>query len=76
MVQWINQIRKILEPTAFGVCSHIGKKMGIASKHIKLFFIYTTFIANWSPIIIYLILAFWLNMKRYIVERKNKLWEL
>lgn len=71
-----NQIRKFLEPTAFGVCTRLGEWMGIASTHIKLFFIYATFIANWSPIILYMILAFWLNIKDYVIERKNRLREL
>lgn len=76
MINWVNDIRKYIEPKAFGVCAQLGKKMGIASSHVRLFFIYTTFVANWSPIIIYMILAFWMNMRQYMEEKKNRIWDL
>lgn len=76
MINWVNDIRKYLEPKAFGVCTQLGKKMGIASSHVRLFFIYATFIANWSPIIIYMILAFWMNIRQYMEEKKSRIWDL
>jgi len=53
----IDQIRNFLEQKVFGVCTYLGNKMGIASRYVRLFFIYSVFVANWSPIIIYMILA-------------------
>jgi len=62
----MQRLKLFVEEHAFGVCAYLGERLGIASSHIRLFFIYTTFISPFSPIIVYLILAFWLNMKKYI----------
>lgn len=69
------KIKYIVEKYAFGVCSELGEKFGIASSRIRLYFIYTSFITMGSPIIIYLVIAFWLNFKKYICQRFS-LWEL
>ena len=61
--------KDIFERSAFGVCSNIGDRLGISSAKIRLYFIYTTFVTMGSPIIIYLILAFWLNIKKYARRR-------
>jgi len=59
-------LKDVVERSAFGVCSYVGDKFGINSAKIRLYFIYTSFVTMGSPIIIYLILAFWLNIKKYI----------
>ena len=60
----MNRMKYFVEGRIFGVCSYLGEKLGIASSYIRLFFIYTAFIGISSPIIIYLILAFWINLKK------------
>ncbi len=70
----INDLKNLLEKSAFGVCSYLGEKMGIASARVRMYFIYASFIALGSPLIIYLVAAFWLNVKRYIKQRRNLLW--
>jgi phage shock protein PspC (stress-responsive transcriptional regulator) len=70
----MNRIKEFLEWKAFGVCTAIGNRMGIATSRIRIFFIYTTFLAMGSPLIIYMILAFWVNMKNYMINaRRNPL---
>ncbi|MBC9930334.1 PspC domain-containing protein [Chitinophaga qingshengii] len=70
----MNRIKDFLEWKAFGVCSAIGGKLGIATSRIRLFFIYATFLTMGSPVIVYMILAFWMNMKNYILNgRRNPL---
>jgi len=71
MEKLINQIKAVLEIRAFGVCSFFGEMLGIASAKIRLFFIYITFITMGSPILIYLSLAFLINIGRYIRLRKR-----
>ena len=56
---------------AFGVCSAIGEKLGIATSRIRMWFIYISFLTIGSPVIIYMILAFWMNIKRYILSAKR-----
>jgi phage shock protein PspC (stress-responsive transcriptional regulator) len=67
----MKKIREILELNAFGVCTALGEKLGIASSKIRTWFIYISFLTMGSPIIIYMIMAFWMNMKRYILFGKR-----
>jgi len=71
----INQLRAIIEKYSFGVCSYIGRKMGIRSSRIRLYFIYTSFLTLGSPVIIYLFMAFWINIKKYIRNSKRMLFD-
>jgi phage shock protein PspC (stress-responsive transcriptional regulator) len=65
-------IKHFIEWKAFGVCAAIGERLGVASSRIRLWFIYISFLTLGSPIIVYMVLAFWMNMKRYILmTRRN-----
>jgi phage shock protein PspC (stress-responsive transcriptional regulator) len=67
----MKKIREIIELNAFGVCTALGDKLGIASSKIRMWFIYISFLTMGSPIIVYMIMAFWMNIKRYIGFRKR-----
>jgi len=68
------RIKDYIEWQAFGVCSAIGDKLGIASSRIRLWFIYISFLTLGSPIVVYMILAFWMNIKKYFwLHRRNPL---
>jgi phage shock protein PspC (stress-responsive transcriptional regulator) len=68
------RFKNFIEWQAFGVCSAIGEKLGIATNRIRLWFIYISFLTLGSPLILYMILAFWMNMKQYILlNRRNPL---
>lgn len=70
----MNKLRQFIEWQAFGVCSAIGEKLGIATSRIRMWFIYISFLTMGSPLIIYMIMAFWMNMKKYILNaRRNPL---
>lgn len=70
----MNRFRYFIEWQAFGVCSAIGERLGIATSRIRTWFIYVSFLTMGSPLIIYFILAFWMNIKRYILPlRRNPL---
>jgi phage shock protein PspC (stress-responsive transcriptional regulator) len=64
----MSNIKFLLERSAFGVCTYLGARMGIASARVRLYFIYISFAALGSPILLYLFAAFWLNIKRYISD--------
>jgi phage shock protein PspC (stress-responsive transcriptional regulator) len=70
MRQLTDKIQHFFEHQAFGVCTHIGEKIGVATSSIRLFFIYTSFITFGSPLIIYLSLAFIMNMRKHLRKRK------
>jgi len=68
------KIKHFIEWQVFGVCTAIGEKMGIATSEIRRYFIYISFLTFGSPVIFYMILAFWMNIKNYIKNsRRNPL---
>jgi phage shock protein PspC (stress-responsive transcriptional regulator) len=67
----MNRFKQFVEWQVFGVCSAIGEKMGIASTTIRKYFIYISFLTIGSPLIIYLFVAFWMNVKRYIFSARR-----
>ena len=70
----MNRLKSFVEWHAFGVCTYIGEKMGIASSTIRKYFIYISFLTMGSPVIVYLFVAFWMNIKNYILSaRRNPL---
>jgi len=71
----IEKLRSYIEPQVFGVCSYLGEKLFIPSGKIRLFFIYATFVAAGSPVIIYLVLAFLIKLKDYVKGKRNTVWD-
>jgi phage shock protein PspC (stress-responsive transcriptional regulator) len=67
----LNQVKDLIERSAFGVCSYLGEKMHIKSSKVRLYFIYTSFLTMGSPVIFYLILAFWVNIRRYVKKHRD-----
>ncbi len=72
----IETIKTFFERQAFGVCEWWGEKMEIKSKNIRLFFIYTSFLTIGSPLIIYLIMAFVLNLRNMVRSKRGSVWDL
>ncbi len=71
MKRRLSHFKNFIEWHAFGVCSAIGERMGVATSRIRLWFIYISFLTMGSPVIVYMILAFWMNIKRYILLRRR-----
>lgn len=68
------RLKHFIEWQAFGVCSAVGDKLGIATSRIRLWFVYISFLTMGSPVIIYMVMAFWLNIKNYMLSaRRNPL---
>ncbi len=70
----MNKLKQYIEWQAFGVCTAIGEKMGIATSRIRMWFIYISFLTLGSPVVVYMVMAFWLNIRNYILSaRRNPL---
>lgn len=66
-----------LERRAFGVCEWWGEKLRIPSADIRKFFIYTSCLTIGSPIILYLIMAFWKKLGQLAAaQRRGSVWDL
>jgi len=70
----MNRFRYFIEWQVFGVCTAIGEKMGVATSTIRKYFIYISFLTMGSPVVVYFFVAFWMNIKRHILNaRRNPL---
>lgn len=69
-------IKWFLSVRLFGVCSRLGEHLGIASKRIRMFFIYSSFLTLGSPIFVYLTLAFVKEIRSYLKRGINRIWDL
>lgn len=70
----MKRIQKFFETQTFGVCTRLGEKFDISISSIRIFFIYASFLTFGSPVIIYLGLAWIMNLRRHIRKSKNVLW--
>jgi phage shock protein C len=61
----MSKVRSFFDETIYGVCAYIGRRLNMPSKNIRLFFVYSSFFTFGSPIIIYLIVAFLDEIKKY-----------
>ncbi|MBX2844887.1 MAG: PspC domain-containing protein [Saprospiraceae bacterium] len=71
----IAKAKAFFEVKFFGVCAYIGEKFNIPSRYIRFNFVYVSLLTFGSPVIIYLVLAFWLNVKAKI-KRRTSVWDL
>ena len=70
--------RRILtyfERQSFGVCTYLGERLNISISKIRLFFIYTSFLAAGFPIIVYLLAAFFLDIRNYVKRIRTRIWD-
>jgi len=65
------KLKQLIEWRLFGVCEPLGERLGISSSLIRTWFIYISFLTLGSPLIIYMVMAFWLNIKKYILSAKR-----
>jgi len=71
----MKKLQALVELQVFGVCTRLGEKLGIATSSIRLFFIYASFLTFGSPIIVYLCLAFIMNMRKHLRRKRSTIWE-
>ncbi|WP_207431171.1 PspC domain-containing protein [Sabulibacter ruber] len=72
----MKHIQRFLESQAFGVCTSIGEKLGFATSSIRLYFIYLSFLTFGSPVLVYLIMAFWLNVRKHLRRERSTVWDV
>ncbi|HXU26132.1 MAG TPA: PspC family transcriptional regulator [Bacteroidia bacterium] len=60
------------EQQAFGVCEWLGQKLGIASTNVRMYFIYLSFFTFGSPVIVYFMMAFLLEYKKFFKPKKYR----
>lgn len=68
----MNRFILMLEQRSFGVCTYLGERLGISIFKIRLFFIYTSFLAVGFPIIFYFLAGLVLDLRRYVKRMRQQ----
>ncbi|HLP19869.1 MAG TPA: hypothetical protein VK174_06185 [Chitinophagales bacterium] len=71
----IDSFKFSVESNVYGVCERIGERLKMPAKDIRLFFIYASCLTIGSPVIVYMILAFWIRMKDYVNGKRTAVWD-
>ncbi|MDP2188015.1 MAG: PspC family transcriptional regulator [Sphingobacteriaceae bacterium] len=74
MQKLVNTIKDFFENQAFGVCDYLSEKFDLPTARVRNVFIYVSLLSLGSPIVFYMITAFWLNLKSYF-KRKSIIWD-
>lgn len=72
----VESIKSFFEKQAFGICEFWGQWLGIKSTNIRLFFIYSSFLTIGSPLIIYLVMGFWMRLNRLVKRNRGGVWDM
>ena len=71
----MNSLMVFLEQRSFGVCSYLGERFGISISKIRLFFIYSSFLAVGFPVIFYLLAGIVLDIRNYVKRSRSRLFD-
>ncbi len=72
----IEQIRYFFAKHGFNVSTRLADKFGMQVNHVRLFFIYASFITLGIPFILYLIMAFMLRVKDFFYQKRPSVFDL
>lgn len=71
----LQQFFVFFEKRSFGVCAYLGERFNISISKIRLFFIYTSFLAVGFPLIVYFLAAFVLDIRDYVKRIRTRIWD-
>ncbi|PTB96945.1 PspC domain-containing protein [Marivirga lumbricoides] len=68
----MKKVQQFIENQAFGVCTRLGEIMDLPTSRIRIFFVYSSFLAFGSPILLYMALAFIRDLRKLLRRGKAK----
>ncbi|MDN4164412.1 PspC family transcriptional regulator [Cytophagales bacterium LB-30] len=71
----MKRIQSFFESQAFGVCTRLGEKLSIPTSNIRLFFIYSSFLTFGSPVLVYLMLKFIMDLRKLMRRGRSSVWD-
>ncbi len=72
----MQHIISFFERQSFGVSTYLAEKFNFSISKVRLFFIYSSFLAVGFPIIVYLLAAIVLDIRGYFKQRRSDIWEM
>ncbi|MCX2451501.1 PspC domain-containing protein [Pedobacter sp. PLR] len=70
------RIITFFEKQSFGVCTYLAERLNISISKIRLFFIYSSFLAVGFPIIFYILAALVLDVRHYVKKIRLRIWDV
>ncbi|WGQ11761.1 PspC domain-containing protein [Pedobacter gandavensis] len=70
------RIITFFEKQSFGVCTYLAERFNISISKIRLFFIYSSFLAVGFPIIFYVLAALVLDVRHYVKKIRLRIWDV
>ena len=72
----VQRIITFFERYSFGVCTYLGGKFNISINKIRLFFIYSSFLAVGFPLVFYIFAGIVLDIRNYVRRVHTRLTDL
>lgn len=72
----LQRILTFFERYSFGVCTFFGERFHISIAKIRLFFIYSSFLAVGFPLIFYFFAGIVLDIRNYIKRSRTRVTDL
>jgi phage shock protein PspC (stress-responsive transcriptional regulator) len=72
----IKSIRLFFEKHGFHVSSRLADRLGMRAAHVRLFFIYISFVTVGLWFGVYLTIAFWLRLKDMLYTKRSSVFDL
>ncbi|WAC40745.1 PspC domain-containing protein [Pedobacter sp. SL55] len=69
------RIVTFFEQRSFGVSAYLANKLDMSTNKVRLFFIYSSFLAVGFPILFYILAAVVLDIRTYMKRVRSKVWE-
>jgi phage shock protein C len=75
-IDMFQRVVTFFEKQSFGVCTYLADKLNISISKIRLFFIYSSFLAVGFPIIFYVLAALVLDVRHYVKKIRLRIWDV
>lgn len=69
------RIVTFFEKQSFGVSAYMANKLNMSTAKVRLFFIYSSFLAVGFPILFYILAAILLDIRTYVKKVRLRVWE-
>lgn len=69
------RIVAFFEKRSFGVSEYLANKLNMSTNKVRLFFIYSSFLAVGFPILFYVLAAIVLDIRNYVKRIRLRVWE-
>ena len=70
------RIVTFFEQQSFGVSAYLANKLNMRTSKVRLFFIYSSFLAVGFPILFYFLAAIVLDIRTYMKKVRLRVWDI